>query len=207
MSERVEGYIAMPEAGRGPAVLLLHTWWGLNQPVKDLADRLAGDGFTVSAPDLFEGRVLTTVEEAAAHGDAMDAQSERINAVVDKSLDEVLQRPDVDGDKAALVAMSFGVWYAGQVASARSDVAALVCIYGDVFEGPNGLPYLGHFAENAAFVDSAGAELQAAVARGEAHVYPGTQHWFMEPDRPEYDRDAAELAYARTVEFLGKHLG
>lgn len=207
MSEQIDAYIATPPAGQGPGVLLLHTWWGLNQPVKDFADRLAADGFTVSAPDLFEGRVLTTIEEAEVHGDAMDAQSERITGVVQKSLDELLKRPDVQGDKAALVAMSFGVWYAGQVASTRSDIAGLVCIYGDVFEGPNGMPYLGHFAENDTFVDSAGAELQAAVARGEAYVYPGTQHWFMEPDRPEYERDAAELAYARTVEFLRKHLG
>ena len=54
-------------------VPLLHTWWGLNQPIKDLANRLAGDGFTVVAPDLFDGTVLTTIEEADAHGKEMDS--------------------------------------------------------------------------------------------------------------------------------------
>ena len=43
-------YVASAPGG-GPPVLLLHTWWGLNQVIKDLADRLAADGFTVEAHD------------------------------------------------------------------------------------------------------------------------------------------------------------
>ena len=72
-------------------------------------------------------------------------------------------------------------------------------------KGPSGVAYLGHFAENDEFVNSE-VELQAATDRGEAHVYPGTKHWFMEDDRPEYDAAATELAYTRTVEFLRQHL-
>src|SRR5882672_5141897 len=68
MTNDAPAYVASPPTGPGPPVLLLHTWWGLNQPIKDLADRLAGDGFTVLAADLFEGTVLTTIEDAEAHG-------------------------------------------------------------------------------------------------------------------------------------------
>ena len=193
-----DAYTAAPQSGDGAPVLLLHTWWGLNQPIKDLADRLAGDGFTVVAPDLFNGRVLTTVEEADAHGQEMDSDYERILGDVRSALDGLLARPDARGDRAAIVALSFGAWYAAQVAE-RSDVAALVSIYGDVFEGPDGVAYLGHFAEQDEYVDS-------SQAKGTAHVYPGTRHWFMEPDRPEYDAGAAELAYTRTVDFLRQEL-
>jgi carboxymethylenebutenolidase len=176
--------------------------------MKDMADRLAGDGFTVLAPDLFEGRVLATIDEADAHGQEMDSQYERILERVESGLDGLLARPDVRGGRAGIVAFSFGVWYAGQVTAKRpGDVAALVCIYGDVFEAPEGIAYLGHFAENDEFVDSSQPELRAATERGEAHIYPGTKHWFMEPDRPEYEAEAAELAYARTVELLRQHLG
>jgi carboxymethylenebutenolidase len=195
-------HVTPSQAGPGAPVLLLHTWWGLNQPIKDLADRLAGDGFTVLAPDLFDGTVLTTIEEADAHGQQMDAEYERILGLVQDALDQLLGRPDVRGDRAAIVALSFGAWYARQAAESRpQSVAGLVNIYGDVFDAPSGVAYQGHFAENDQFVNSE-SELQAAKDRGEAYVYPGTSHWFMENDRPEYDPVAAELAYARTLEFL-----
>jgi carboxymethylenebutenolidase len=187
--------------GGGPPVLLLHTSWGLNQTMKDLADRFAADGFTVLAPDLFDGTVLTTIEEADVHGQQMDAESERILGVVASSLDQLLARADVHGERAGIVALSFGGWYARQVAEQRKDVAALVSIYSDVYDAPHGVPYQGHFAEDDQFV-SAPSEPKSE----EAHIYPGTKHWFMESDRPEYDAEAQELAYGRTVEFLRRHL-
>ena len=189
----------VPAERGGAPVLLLHTWWGLNQPIKDLADRLARDGFTVLAPDLFDGRVLTTIEEADAHGQQMDAQAERIHGVVSSALDTLLAHPDADGDRAGIVALSFGGWYARQAAEQRDDVAALVSIYSDVYDTPDGVAYQGHFASDDQFVD-------APPERDEAYVYPGTKHWFMEPERPEYDAAAAEQAYARTAEFLRRHV-
>jgi carboxymethylenebutenolidase len=199
-------YVAPATAGPGRPILLLHAWWGLNDAVKDLADRLARDGFTVLAPDLFDGTVLTTVEDAEAHGEEMDRQSERIVGRVGDGLDDLLARPDVRGRRAAIVGLSFGAWYGGQVAAARPEVAVFVCIYGDVFDAPEGTAYLGHFAEEDPFVDPKSPELQAALERGEAEIYPGTRHWFVENDRPEYDLEAAERLYKRTVEFLRQHL-
>ena len=204
MTDEDRAYVAPAQSGPGAPVLLLHAWWGLNQPIKDLADRLAGDGFTVMAPDLFNGTVLTSIEEAEAHGNEMDADYERILGEVRAGLDELLPHPDARGEHAAIIALSFGVWYANQVAEARPEVTALVCIYGDVFQGPEGVAYLGHFAEDDQFVDAEAAE--AARDRGEAHIYPGTKHWFMESDRPEYKAGAADLAYTRTVDFLRRHL-
>lgn len=195
-------HVAAARSGPGSPVLLLHAWWGLNQPIKDLADRLAGDGFTVLAPDLFDGTVLTTVEEADAHGKEADAHYERILGLVEAALDDLLAHPDARGQKVAIIAFSFGAWYAALTAEKRPEVTSLVCVYGDVFEAPEGVAYLGHFAEDDQFVDSKGVELQAACDRGEAHVYPRTKHWFMESDRPEHDAEASELAYMRTVEFL-----
>ena len=208
MTNQAPAYVAPARPGPGAPVLLLHTWWGLNQPIKDLANRLAGDGFTVVAPDLFDGTVLTTIEEADAHGKEMDSDYERIFGRVGAALDNLLAHPDARGDHAAIIALSFGGWYGAKVAEARTEVSALVPIYSDVFDAPDGVAYQGHFAEDDQFVDSSKvAGVQAALGdRGEVHIYPGTKHWFMEPDRPEYDAESAELAYTRIVEFLRKHL-
>jgi carboxymethylenebutenolidase len=113
----------------------------------------------------------------------------------------------VRGDRAAIIALSFGGWYGSQVAAGRSDVAAFVSVYSDVYEGPGGAAYLGHFADDDQFVESPRAAGAKPLPEGSAaHVYPGTKHWFMEPNRPEFDEEAAELALSRTVEFLRANL-
>ena len=202
-------YLAPARPTPGAPVLLLHPWWGLNQTIRDLADRLAGDGFTVMAPDMFEGTVLTTPDDALANVRSLtEADSERIRAGVLAALDHLLAHPDTRGDRAAIIGLSFGAMEGTEVAEARPDVAALVTYYSGIFEAPDGMPYLGHFAEDDEFDDSAQVpEFEKTLGAGSAaHVYPGTKHWFMEADRPEFDSDATELAYARTVAFLHEQL-
>jgi carboxymethylenebutenolidase len=205
-----DAYLAPARPSPGPPILLLHAWWGLNQPIRDLADRLASDGFTVLAPDLFDGTVLTTIEEAEAYTTSIEQgdgrpdglNPDRIMGRVGAALDHLLSHPDARGDRAGIIALSFGGWYGSHVAAARSDVAAFVSIYSDVFGEPGEAAYLGHFAEQDPYIDAS----QVADSTA-AHMYPGTKHWFMEADRPEFDAAANELAYTRTVEFLHKQLG
>lgn len=201
----IDAYLAPARSSPGAPVLLLHPWWGLNQTIRDLADRLAGDGFTVMAPDLFDGTVLTTPADAKAHLNTMTGDdSDRIKA----ALDHLLAHPDVRGDRAAIIGLSFGAMYGTEVAGSRSDVAALACFYSGIFEAPDGIPYLGHFAEDDEFDDSAQVpDLERTLGDGSAaHIYPGTKHWFAEADRPEYNAEASELAYRRTVQFLRANL-
>jgi len=212
-----DAYIAPARPSPGAPVLLLHAWWGLNQAMRDLADRLAGDGFTVMAPDLFDGTVLTTIEDAEAFTTSIEQDGggpgglnpDRVTGRVEAALDHLLAQPDVRGDRAAIIALSFGGWYGSHVAATRSEVAAFVSVYSDVFDAPGGAVYLGHFAQNDDFIDPARAAAAAETLSGAnaAHLYPGTKHWFFESDRPEFDAEAAKLAYARTIEFLRANLG
>jgi carboxymethylenebutenolidase len=205
-----DAYFAPARPAPGPPVLLLHPWWGLNQTIRDFADRLAGDGFTVMAPDMFDGTVLTTPDAAQAHVRSLsEDDGARIRAGVLASLDELLAHPDARGDQAAIVGLSFGAMEGTEVAGERSDIGALVMFYSGIFEAPDGIPYLGHFAENDEFDDSAQVpDFEKELGEGSAaYVYPGTKHWFIEGDRPEFDQDATELAYQRTVAFLHENLG
>jgi len=204
-----DAYFAPAIPAPGPPVLLLHPWWGLNQTIRDLADRLAGDGFTAIAPDMFQRKVLTTPDEAQANVRSLtEADGARIRAGVLAALDHLLAHPDARGDRAGIIGLSFGAMEGTEVAGERPDIGALVMFYSGIFEAPDGIPYLGHFAEDDEFDDSAQVpDLEKTLSEGSAaHVYPGTKHWFIEADRPEFDSDAAELAYARTVAFLRENL-
>ena len=59
------GYLALPPSGQGPGIVLIQEWWGLDDHMADVADRLAAEGFVVLAPDLFGGRVTHDSEEAS----------------------------------------------------------------------------------------------------------------------------------------------
>lgn len=197
-------------------MLLLHPWWGLNQAIADFADRLAGAGFTVMAPDLYAGTVLTTPDDAeafmravgdgSANGGTLDQA--RIAATAEAALDHLLARNDVRGDRAAVIGLSMGAGYGHDLAEARAEVVAFIGFYPGIFEPPSGVAYLGHFPELDEFDDSAEvAQLTPKLGEGSAaYVYPGVRHWFIEADRPEFDAEATELAYGRTVAFLREHL-
>ena len=209
-------YLAPAQSTPGAPVLLLHPWWGLNQAIRDLADRLARDGFTVMAPDLYNGTVLTTPDDAEAfmrsigrgEADGGALTQERISGSAEAALDYLLAHPDARGDRAAIIGLSMGAGYGHELAAARPEVVAFVGFYPGIFEAPRGVAYLGHFAEHDEFDDSAEvATLKPTLGEGSAaYVYPGTKHWFIEADRPEFDAEATELPYQRTVAFLREHL-
>lgn len=197
-------------APRGAALLLLHAWWGLNEDVLSRAEALRGEGYVVSAPDLFAGRVARTIEEAKALTAGEKENEAGLTAMVGEALGMLARR----NERVAIVSWSFGNWYAWKAAIAHSDqVRALVSFYGlAVGDTSKKLPpVLSHYAEHDEFEDlewtrTAEKELRAAGTDITLEVYPGTRHWFDEPSRPEYDARASALAWERTREFLRRHL-
>jgi carboxymethylenebutenolidase len=114
-----------------------------------------------------------------------------------------------------VLGLSFGVDYALLLAADDPDrVRAVVVFYGTTpaDHTRSMAAYLGHFAETDEFQPAARVEklesaLRAAGRPVTFHHYKGTGHWFFEPDRTDaYRRDAAELAWNRTVAFLKKSL-
>lgn len=194
---------------QGPGVVILHAWWGLNPDIITFVDRLAAEGFSVIAPDLFDGRTATTPEDAEKLVSAADTSSEQILADVKRA--EARIREDTGGRVGAL-GLSFGASYALMLAT-ECDLDAVVLFYGTGELEPADritAPVLGHFAEDDPYEPDGGDALFAALSARNTpaarHRYPGTGHWFVEPSNPHYQKDQAELAWARTREFLQQHL-
>jgi carboxymethylenebutenolidase len=109
-----------------------------------------------------------------------------------------------------VVGFSFGAAWALWLPTKRPSVTASVVYYGSM-SGPvlsrATSPVLGHFAEQDPYepeenLTAMEADLRAGGRAVTIHRYPGTGHWFAEPSKPAYVRDAAELAFERTVAFL-----
>ena len=203
-------YSSIP-AGASAGVVLLHAWWGLNDDVIAYANRLADAGYGVLAPDMFKGQVTAEIAEAerlSGEGDASNPEKIAFDAV-----DRLAERLPASAP-IATAAFSFGGPYAMWTPSERPSVVATVVYYG-AWAGPwvteSKAPLLGHFAEDDPFTSADEvAEVETAFKGAgremTSHVYPGTKHWFAEPSRPEYDPEAAQLAYDRTIAFLNEHL-
>jgi carboxymethylenebutenolidase len=214
-----KGYLALPESGKGPGILLLHAWWGLTDFVKQLADRLAAEGFVVLAPDLYHnGATADTIAEAEKLVQSHDSDATQV--VAESAVQYLISHPTVTGNVIGTIGFSFGAAWALFLASVLqpTNIGAVVVFYGnypdlDRNEYTNSqAAFLGHFAETDPYEEpeiarNTLAELHAAGREAEFHFYPGTGHWFFEHNRPDaYNQEAAELAWERTIAFLNSHL-
>ena len=210
-------HLAVPPSGSGPGVLVLHAWWGLNDVFRDVCDRLADQGFVAVAPDLFGGRTADTVEGAEELLGTVD--DERTRDDVTAAAAYVREHPAVVGDGFGVVGFSFGAAWALLLATEflPTAVSAAVVFYGNhpgIEESDyaaSRAAFLGHFAEGDEWepdeeVRRTEERIRAAGREASFHFYPGVAHWFFERNRPEYDAEAAELAWERTLAFLGRRL-
>ncbi len=205
-------YEALPPSGSGPGILLAHAWWGLNDFFKELAKRLAGEGFVVHAVDLCGGRVATTVDQAEALMREQDKSA--VNAAVDAALEALVAHPATSGDKVGLIGFSMGASHGIPAAMRHPEkFGAVVTFYGP-FDGDLSklsAPVLGHFAgedefDSVDYIRGFEQDLKTAGVDVTFHYYDGLAHWFFESDRPEFDPGAAALAWERTLAFLRTNL-
>lgn len=206
-----DGFLAVPATGSGPGVLVLHAWWGLNDTIKALCGRLAEAGFVAFAPDLYHGKVTDTIPGAEALSGALNANHLQAEAELREATLFLSDRAGQAGGGLAVIGFSLGAYYALDLSVADPEhIRSVVVFYGtgpDEF-GSSRADYLGHFAEHDEFEPLPGVEhLQKSLKRAgrpvTIHLYPGTGHWFFEPDRPlAYNPAAASLAWERTLAFL-----
>lgn len=205
-------HLARPRERATAGVVVLHPWWGLNEDITSFTERLADEGFAAAAPDLYDGNVAATIDEAEQLNSELneDAADATVLTTVDE-LGGVIGDP---GARIGVVGFSMGAAWAIWLPAQRREVVASVLYYGSI-EGPSltraRTPVLGHFAETDPYEPDENLAtfertLRTARRDVEIHRYPGTGHWFAEPSQDAYVPAAADLAFDRTVAFLRRHL-
>ena len=210
-----QAYLARPAGGAGPGVLVLHAWWGLTPVFTHVCDDLAARGYVALAPSLFAGGATAeTISAAEALRDAQDEEAV-VGPVLLASADLLRALPGVSPLPLAVIGFSLGAYWAFHLSQIRPEVVGAVVVFYGAGEGDftgASAAYLGHFAEqdpyeDLGYVRQLEQQIRDAGRVATFHVYPGTKHWFVEPNRPEYAVAATELAWARTHEFLAMHHG
>jgi carboxymethylenebutenolidase len=216
-----EAYVARPQAALAPAVVVIQEIFGVNRFVRDVADRLAAEGFLAVAPDLFwriePGVDITDQSEAEwkkafelynafdVDGGVKDIQA-TINAI---------RKDPACSRKVGAVGFCLGGLLAFLTA-AETDSDASVSYYGVGIEnrvdeaGNLQGPLLMHIAEEDQFVPKAAQDKIVSALRAnprvEIHTYPGRDHAFAREGGAHYHAADAAAANQRTVAFFRRNL-
>jgi carboxymethylenebutenolidase len=206
-----DGYLALPPAGQGNAVLVLHAWWGLNDALMAFCTRLAENGFVAFAPDLYHGQVTDNIAGAEALSGEIFNNLDRARADIAGAARSLLDRSGQNDRGLAVIGFSLGAFFALDLSVTDPEYVRSVVIFYGTRPGDysrSKATYLGHFAEMDEFepqseVDSLQKSLKLAGRPATFYHYKGTGHWFFEPDRLQaYNQAAASLAWERTIQFL-----
>jgi carboxymethylenebutenolidase len=206
------GYLAVPEGERGPATIVLQEWWGVDEHIRSVCDRLAAEGFFALAPDLYGGETTTQPSEAEQKMMALsmaDVEKDMCGAA-----DFLASQPGVEGNGVGSVGFCLGGGLSLWAAAACPPIAAAVTYY---YVMPHGKPdfskirgpVLGHFGTADEFVPldaskALEAELRDAGVDVTFHYYEGAGHAFFNDTNRlgTYDENAARISWERTVSFL-----
>jgi carboxymethylenebutenolidase len=211
--EQAYGYLAAPPSGKGPGIIVIQEWWGLDDHIASIVDRFAAEGFVALAPDLFGGRVTHDSAEAGAMMMALsvDDAVEQLSGAVDY----LLASEAVTSETVGAVGFCMGGGFVLRLAARQGDrVSAAVPFYGVGPAVPDGYQGItaavqGHYAEKDAFYPVEQAQQLEDQIRHETGAevtffyYPSGHAFHNDKDLlGTYDPDNAALAWSRTIAFL-----
>jgi carboxymethylenebutenolidase len=205
------GYLASPSAGdKAPGVVVIQEWWGLNDQIKGVADKLAAIGYRALVPDLYKGKVTLDMAEAKhlmSNLNFGDAATQDVRGAA--------QHLKQSSAKVGVVGFCMGGALTVLAAMYVPEADACSSWYGFPPEEAGDVktirtPLQMHLAEkDQSFSPEAARALLAKLKEGnvphEAYWY-NAGHAFFNEKGPNYNADAAKLAWDRTVEFFAKHL-
>jgi len=212
----MSGYLALPESGKGPGLLVIQEIFGVNSHIREVADLYAAAGFVALAPDAFSrvepGVELGYTQPDLQKGMALAKQLDPAQTLADMeaAVDTLRHLPQC-GSKVGVVGYCFGGTMAYKLATA-DKVEAAVGYYGGGIEQSLDTaknlhcPLMLHFGEKDAHITMASVDKIKAALKDVGHVeifvYQGADHGFNCDQRASYNRQSAMLAYGRSYNFL-----
>jgi carboxymethylenebutenolidase len=215
-SETVSGYLAVPDgAGKKPAIVVIHEWWGLNDFAKGKADAFGRQGYVALAVDLYRGKVATDPD--VAHQLMRGLPDDRALRDLKAAVAYLRARPDVEASKIGSVGWCMGGGLSLDLAVAEPSLAGAVIYYGHLMTEPATLaglkaPLLGNFGGQDQGIPAASVREFEAMAKKDGKnvdfkIYPDAGHGFASSKDPTTYRTAdADDANARTDAFFAKVL-
>jgi carboxymethylenebutenolidase len=213
----VHGYLSRPvqKQSGAPGLILIHMWWGLNQHMRDLADRLARQGYVVLAVDLFNGRTTRDRDEAAHLVDIADANPNATLSNLEQAVSFMTAQQHVS--HLGVVGWSIGGSWAFRIASDLPQAFdALAVFYAAPYTEPSQLaplrmPMLAFFGGRDPFVPSGVVDkfqwaAGLASATLDIHIYPDASATFDDPDSTAYNAEDAQDAWRQLDVFLDHNL-
>jgi carboxymethylenebutenolidase len=213
--ETVKAYLALPPTGpaRG-GVVVVHEWWGLNEQIRGVADRLAASGYIAIVPDLYRGQVATEAEEA--HELMRGLQEERASSILRAAGAYLRSTEEGAGHKVASLGFCMGGRLALVAALDGPQISGVVMFYGRPVLEKERLaslktPVLGLFgAEDRGISPDDARAFESAVRETgneiEVRIYDGAGHAFFNDTRSSYNEKAARDAWSRALAFLERNL-
>jgi carboxymethylenebutenolidase len=210
------GYLALPEGkGRHPALVLVHEWWGLNDWVKQQADRYAEDGYVALAVDLYRGK--STADPGEAHELMRGMPEDRAIADLQAAYNYLVKRSDVDAKRIGSIGWCMGGGYSLALATHEPKLAACVINYGRLVTDPKTIakihaPILGNFGGQdrgipPADVTAFNNALLKAGKKADIKIYDNAGHAFMNPNNKQgYVAEDAQDAQKRIDAFFASKL-
>lgn len=211
----ITGYLAKSKdsAANNPGIIVIHEWWGLNNNIRMMTDKLAGQGYTALAVDLYRGKVAESPDSAKKYSSSVQ-DKETIENLTQayKYLSE-----QQSAENVGAIGWCFGGGWSLQTALAHPNkIDAAVIYYGRLVTDPGQLeklqmPLLGIFgAEDEGIPPKQVKEFESALKEAgvsnSIHIYQNAGHAFANPSGTRYEEDAAEDAWQKTINFLDEHL-
>lgn len=218
----LDAYVAVPEAGSGPGIVVLQEIFGVGGYIKNATERLASLGYVALAPDLYwrikPGIAHEHTEDGMGEAFQTSRQLDAALAVKDSiaALASLRELPEVTDAKAGVLGFCLGGTLAYGVA-VQDDPDVAVCYYGSGIPGALDqageihCPVLFHFGGQDPYIPREQAELVAALAATredmECHIHADAGHAFDNHDAPMFHQpEPAARAWQITSEFLARTL-